>query len=73
VNSKEGYQVIKAFIVLKEGMGSSVSKEQITGFCSQNLAPYKIPKEIEFIEELPRNRIGKVMREALRERENHAA
>lgn len=72
VSAKEGYQVIKAFIVLKDGMLGKVSKEQITDFCSQNLAPYKIPKEIEFIDELPRNRLGKVMREDLRERENHA-
>jgi len=73
VDTKENYQVIKAFIVLKDGMKGNVDKDQIISFCSQNLAPYKIPKEIEFIDELPRNRIGKVMREALRETANHTA
>lgn len=69
IDTKEDYPIIKAFIVLKDGMKDKVTKEQITSFCSQNLAPYKIPKQIEFIDELPKNRMGKVLRQALRERE----
>jgi len=40
-------------------------------FCHQRLAPYKVPKLIEFREELPRNMIGKVLRRVLRD--EHAA
>lgn len=72
VDTKDDYQVIKAFIVLKDGMKDKVDKEQLISFCSENLAPYKLPKQIEFINELPKSRVGKVLREVLREKENHA-
>jgi len=69
IDTPRDYQIIKAFIVLKEGF-KGTKKEEITEWCSRSLAPYKIPKEIEFMESLPKNRMGKVMRESLREREN---
>ncbi len=58
---------LKVFVVLKEGETSS--EEEIVAFCRQNLAPYKIPKCVEFRKELPRTLVGKVLRRELREAE----
>lgn len=55
---------IRAIIKLKEGQSNSV--EEIKNFCSENLAKYKIPKEVRFVYEIPKNTIGKVMRHLLR-------
>jgi len=54
---------IKAFVALKEG--STVLKEELKGHCYQELTAYKIPKEFEFIDELPRNSVGKVIKTKL--------
>ena len=55
----------KAFIVLKAGR--QVDADQIIEFCRQNLARYKVPRKIEFIDILPRNAAGKVVKGILRE------
>ncbi len=56
---------IKAYVVLKEG--EKVTEEEIIKHCQEHLAKYKTPKFIEFVEGLPRNPIGKIMRKELRE------
>ncbi len=56
-------EVGRAYVVLKEGLEADA--EDIIGFCSGNLAKYKIPKYVEFIPELPRNEAGKVDRARL--------
>lgn len=58
---------IKTFVVLKQG--EDATAEEIMEFCKQNLVDYKVPSEIEFREELPRNLIGKALRRRLREEE----
>jgi long-chain acyl-CoA synthetase len=60
-------ETVKAFIVLKEGR--TATADEITAYCRENLAAYKIPKIIEFRDELPKSMIGKVLRKALREEE----
>jgi long-chain acyl-CoA synthetase len=60
-------ETVKAFIVTQPGQ--SLSKEEIVEFCKERLAAYKIPKQIEFIDELPKSAIGKIMRRKLRELE----
>ncbi len=60
-------EIIKAYIVLKEG--HSATKADILAFCRQKLASYKVPKQIEFRDELPKTLVGKVLRRALREEE----
>jgi len=55
-----GEEAIKAFIVMKKD-NSNYSKEDVRMFCSQNLSQYKIPSIVEFINELPRNQMGKVL------------
>lgn len=63
-------ETVKAYIVLKEG--KEVSKEGIERFCRERLASYKIPRLVEFREELPKSIVGKVLRRVLREEEqNH--
>ncbi len=62
-------ETVKAFIVLKPG--ETATKEEIIEFCKKNLAAYKVPKLIEFAEELPKSAVGKVLRRVLRERESY--
>jgi acyl-CoA synthetase (AMP-forming)/AMP-acid ligase II len=51
---------VAAFLVPKAG--SSVEKDAILRFCRERLAAYKLPRRIEFAEELPRNSMGKVQK-----------
>ncbi|MBU1870122.1 MAG: AMP-binding protein [Candidatus Omnitrophica bacterium] len=55
----------KAFIVLKEGENSS--EEELRYFLREHLAHFKIPHYFEFISELPKNRVGKIDKEKLRQ------
>jgi len=55
---------VKAFIVLKQG--EQLTEDEVRGYCSKNLADYKVPKYVEFIGEMPRNPGGKVMKQALK-------
>ncbi|MGD6959865.1 o-succinylbenzoate--CoA ligase [Rossellomorea aquimaris] len=56
-------QIPCAFIVKKERL----TKEEILNYCSDNLAPYKQPKKIIFVDELPRNASNKLLRRVLRD------
>jgi long-chain acyl-CoA synthetase len=58
---------IKSFVVLKPGQ--SVSAEELNSYLRTQLAAYKVPKEIEFIPELPKSSMMKILRRELRERE----
>jgi len=57
---------IVAVIVLEPDAGE-VSAEQITEFCGESLARYKVPREIRFVDQLPRNASGKVLKRELRQ------
>lgn len=54
----------KAIIVPKTGQ--NISSEQVIQHCKNNLATFKVPQSVEFIEELPRNAAGKVLKRELR-------
>lgn len=58
----------KAFVVLKQN--ELVSEEELKDFCRENLAKYKVPGHIEFVDELPKNDAGKIDRKRLRNRVN---
>ncbi len=60
-------EMIKAFIVLKPGQ--TATDDEIRSFCRQNLAPYKVPRAIEFRQHLPKSQVGKVLRRLLVEEE----
>ena len=55
---------IKAFVVPVEGQ--TVTEQELMDYCRQKLAVYKLPTEIEFIGELPKTNVGKVLRKNLR-------
>jgi long-chain acyl-CoA synthetase len=57
-------ETVKAFIVLKDG--ENASADEIITFCREHLAAYKVPRIIEFRDELPKTLIGKVLRRELR-------
>jgi long-chain acyl-CoA synthetase len=55
---------IKAFVVLKPG--EEATAEEITDYCRTRLKTFKTPKELQFVESLPKNLVGKVERKELR-------
>ncbi|MCX8124688.1 MAG: long-chain fatty acid--CoA ligase [Spirochaetes bacterium] len=60
-------EVPKAFVVVKPG--EQLTKEEIIAYCKEKLAPYKVPKDIEFIDALPKSAIGKILRKEVRQME----
>ena len=58
-------EVPKAFVVLKEG--SRINEEELRYFCRQHLAHFKIPHYFELMVSLPKNRVGKIDKEKLRD------
>ncbi len=60
--------IVKAFIVLADGCGATPEKaEELREFCKREIAPFKAPREIEFVTGLPRTATGKLQRYKLRE------
>jgi acyl-CoA synthetase (AMP-forming)/AMP-acid ligase II len=66
VDDEEFGQRLKAFVVLS-GNGKEATEEDLKGFVKKNLARYKVPREVAFLDELPRNATGKVLKRELRE------
>ena len=69
VPHEEFNEVPKAFIVLKPECEGKIDEEQLLNYLKENLAPYKVPKSIEFRKDLPKSAVGKVLRRLLREEE----
>lgn len=68
VPDADGLTKTKAFVVLKPGM--QVTEAELKELVKSKLAPYKYPRIIEFIDQLPKTATGKIQRFKLREREN---
>ena len=64
VPDKKTGEGVKLFVVKSN---NSLTEKQIIAHCKENLTAYKVPKQIEFIDELPKTNVGKVLRRALRE------
>ena len=65
-----GTSIVKAFVVLDERAAADGDKvAELTEFCKAAIAPFKAPREIEFVMELPKTASGKVQRYILRQRE----
>jgi acyl-CoA synthetase (AMP-forming)/AMP-acid ligase II len=58
-------EVGKAYIIPRPG--AALSTEDVVGHCRARLANYKVPRQVEFVSELPRNATGKVLKRVLRE------
>lgn len=57
-------EVVKIFVVKKD---KSLKEKELIAYCRENLTGYKVPKEVEFRDELPKTNVGKILRRALRE------
>jgi long-chain acyl-CoA synthetase len=66
-NPKRGDDTVKAYVVAKPG--ESPTAAELQEFCKLHLAPYKVPREVEFRSELPKTMVGKVLRRVLVEEE----
>ncbi|MFJ8818376.1 class I adenylate-forming enzyme family protein [Amycolatopsis thermoflava] len=57
-------ETVKAFVSLRPGF--TVTAEELISFCRERMAAYKYPRQVEFLEELPKTVSGKLLRRALR-------
>ena len=64
IDNQQSGEVVKLFVVKKD---PKVTKDEIYAHCKKNLTAYKMPKEIEFRDDLPKTNVGKILRRALRE------
>jgi long-chain acyl-CoA synthetase len=60
-------ETVKVFVVVKAGQ--TMTEAEVIAYCKEKLAPYKVPKMVEFMDSLPKSVIGKVLRRELREME----
>jgi long-chain acyl-CoA synthetase len=60
-------ETVKAFVVLKPG--ETMTEQEVIDYCKTKLAAYKVPKMVEFINELPKSNVGKILRKELRKME----
>jgi long-chain acyl-CoA synthetase len=58
-------EVPAVFLVLREG--TSLSRDEFETFCRQHIAAYKVPRQVEFVDALPKNATGKILKRVLRE------
>ena len=56
-------ELVKLFVVASD---DSLAADELRDYCKENLANYKVPKEVEFVKELPKSNVGKVLRRMLR-------
>jgi fatty-acyl-CoA synthase len=63
VEDDEYGQRLKAFVVLTDG--KDLSEDEAKKYVKSNLAGYKVPREVEFLDSLPRNATGKVLKREL--------
>jgi len=65
VESEKSGEMVKIFVVKKD---KSLSKDELLDHCRQNLTGYKVPKAIEFMKDLPKTNVGKILRRKLRDK-----
>lgn len=67
VEDEQQGQSVKLFVVTDD---KSLTKKELIDFCKKNLAAYKCPRHVEFIDELPKSTVGKILRHELRSKSN---
>jgi acyl-CoA synthetase (AMP-forming)/AMP-acid ligase II len=65
VEDAEFGQRLKAFVVLRDG--ATLSEDDVKAYVKSNLARFKVPRDVSFVDQLPRNATGKVLKTKLRE------
>nr|WP_250647847.1 hypothetical protein [Sessilibacter corallicola] len=68
LTSKKNGEMVKAFVVTKN---ENLTSEDIQQWCSDKLTRYKVPKLVEFVPELPKSNVGKVLRRKLRDNQEN--
>ncbi|RRO00218.1 long-chain-fatty-acid--CoA ligase FadD [Pectobacterium aquaticum] len=63
VENEVSGEAVKAFVVRRD---NALTKEELITHCRRNLTGYKVPKEIEFCDDLPKSNVGKILRRELR-------
>jgi long-chain acyl-CoA synthetase len=66
IPSDKSGEVIKLFVVRRDNV---LTLEELTSYCRENLTAYKVPKQIVFVNDLPKSNVGKILRRELREQE----
>jgi len=64
----DDYWVERVHAVVVKNDQARVTAEEIIAFCKGNMASYKAPKSVEFVESLPKNPSGKILKRVLRDR-----
>ncbi len=64
VPDEKSGEAVSVFVVKKD---PSLTKEEVIAFCKENLTGYKRPRYVEFMDELPKSNVGKILRRELRE------
>ena len=68
---EERGSIVSAFIVLREGVvGDAAKRKELQDFVKQTIAPYKYPRDVNFVTQLPRNHSGKIQHFHLRNQSN---
>lgn len=68
VQSEKTGEALKLFVVKKD---PSLTKEELIDYCRSQLTGYKVPRDIEFRDELPKSNVGKILRRELRNENTH--
>ena len=71
IGAPDGYrgETVKALVVLKKGAAAKTRPEDITEWARQKMAAFKVPRMVEFVEQLPKTPTGKILWRELQERE----
>ncbi len=71
ISTKDAYrgETVKAVVVLRQSHKGQVSEEDIIAWCRENMAVYKVPRVVQFVDALPKSGSGKVMWRTLQEAE----
>lgn len=67
IPDQQAGEIVKAYIVTNEG--ATITEAEIKEHCYKGLTPYKIPRQFEWIDALPRNNVGKILKTKLLEKE----
>ena len=59
-------ETVKAFVSLRPG--ATATPDELIAFCKERMAAYKYPRQVEFVDELPKTVTGKILRRELRDR-----
>lgn len=64
VAAENSGESVKIFVVKKE---ARLTEEELIAFCRRHLTAYKVPRQVEFRNELPKSNVGKILRRELRD------